>query len=221
MVGDPLPSVSGVRLVETIDRRVIQLFALVCDAVAGATDALLAADREAAQALIERDLAIDAQYDAVSREVREQLVAGTDSPLRRRYLVAVSRVLPELERSADLAEHIAQRAARGLSAAMTARARGLVGQMGEVACAMWQMATDAYGVATPEDATRLDALDDEMDDLHARLTEELLAGQMPLGTTVELVLVARFYERLGDHAVNVTRSAPRRVRAIGAAQHAR
>ena len=44
-----------------------------------------------------------------------------------------------------------------------------------------------------------------MHDLHAILVTELTLGGMPSWVTIEMALVARFYERLGDHAVNITR----------------
>jgi phosphate transport system protein len=44
-----------------------------------------------------------------------------------------------------------------------------------------------------------------MDELYASLIAELASGRMPLPVTMEMVLVARFYERLGDHAVNIAR----------------
>jgi phosphate transport system protein len=44
-----------------------------------------------------------------------------------------------------------------------------------------------------------------MDELHASLIAELASGQMALPVTMEMTLVARFYERLGDHAVNIAR----------------
>ena len=47
--------------------------------------------------------------------------------------------------------------------------------------------------------------DDEMDELHSSLLAELASGQMALPVAMEMTLVARFYERLGDHAVNIAR----------------
>jgi hypothetical protein len=42
-------------------------------------------------------------------------------------------------------------------------------------------------------------------ELHASLTAELAAGGMRLPATMEMTLVARCYERLGAHAVNIAR----------------
>ena len=40
---------------------------------------------------------------------------------------------------------------------------------------------------------------------HVSLTVEVVAGTMPLPVAVELALLARFYERFGDHAVNLAK----------------
>src|SRR6266566_3897981 len=47
--------------------------------------------------------------------------------------------------------------------------------------------------------------DNEMDELYASVMAELASGRMALPVTMEMTLVARFYERLGDHAVNIAR----------------
>src|ERR1035438_4266156 len=112
-------------------------------------------------------------------------------------------MLPDLERNGDLAEHIARRAARGLGAEMSARSRGLVERMGEVATHIWRATADAFAERSAEAASSIDDLDDELDDLHVTLTAELVAGTMPLPVAIELAMVARFYERFGDHAVNL------------------
>ena len=113
-------------------------------------------------------------------------------------------MLPELERSGDLAEHVSRRAVRGLGVELSPRARGLVEQMGEVACEMWRATADAYADRAPV-ADEVEELDDELDELHVTLTAEIASGSMPLPVAIEAALVARFYERFGDHAVNLAR----------------
>jgi phosphate transport system protein len=184
---------------EHIDRMVLQLFALVGESVSGATHALLSGDREAAKALADRDEVVDRLYHDIEELTLEQLtVAGITSPNDLRFLVTVIRMLPDLERNGDLAEHVARRAARGLGGELSARSRGLVEHM-------WRSTTDAYAERLPMAAAAVDILDDEMDDLHVSLTVEVVAGTMPLPVAVELAMVARFYERFGDHAVNLAK----------------
>ena len=121
-----------------------------------------------------------------------------------RFLLSVLRIVPELERSGDLAEHIAQRAARGITGALTPRLRGLIQQMGRVGVQLWQSTAHAYDERDPAAAQRLRELDDELDDLHVSLTSEISSGKLDIPVVIEMALIARFYERLGDHAVNVS-----------------
>ena len=189
-----------------IDRLVLQLFAMVGENVAGATHALLSGNREAAKLLAERDEVVDSLYREIERQTLEQLtVGGITAPADLRFLVTVIRMLPDLERNGDLAEHVARRAARGLGGELSPRSRGLVERMGEVAINMWRATADAYAERQSTGASIVDSLDDEMDDLHVSLTVEVVAGTMPLPVAVELAMVARFYERFGDHAVNLAR----------------
>src|SRR5947208_8148079 len=120
------------RDLEEIDQKVVQLFALVAEGVAKATDAFLANDREAAASMADADAVIDALYCDVEELVQRQF--ALQSPMARdmRFLLSVLRIVPELERSGDLAEHIAARAMRGVSDSLTPPIRGLIEQRGRV-----------------------------------------------------------------------------------------
>jgi phosphate transport system protein len=189
---------------DEINGKVVQLFALVGEGLAAATAAILAGDREIARALVERDDLIDSLYRDVERlvnhEMARQGVVATDL----RFMLSVLRIVPELERSHDLVEHIARRAVRGLGDELTPRTRGLIEQMGEVGVEMWRAAADAWFERDADAYVRIQDRDDEMDDLHTNLMSELASGKTSLPLALDLALVARFYERLGDHAVNVT-----------------
>jgi len=197
-------------VVQQIHRRMIQMFAIVEEAVAGATHALLTGDREQARALVANDVALDDLYVELQDLVHARVVAGGLEPDETTWLLSVLSMLPELERSGDLAEHVAQRATRNLPAEIPARMRGYLERMGEIACAMWRMAADSYAERVAG-AERIDLLDDEMDDLHVQFIAEIAEGSAPVKVAIELALLGRFYERLGDHAVNLTRRVPLRV----------
>ena len=186
-----------------IDGKVVQLFALVGEGLAAATDALLSGDVDTAKTLMERDDLIDSLYLDVEQLVQHQLVLQSPMAADLRFLISVLRIVPELERSHDLAEHIARRATRGLTGELTPRVRGLLAQMGRVGVAMWRDAADAYVERDGSAAARLTDADDEMDELHVSLTAELVSGNLTVPVALELALVGRFYERLGDHAVNI------------------
>lgn len=193
------------RHMEEIDGRVIHLLALVAEGLAAATEALLSGDVDMAKELVARDKLIDELYLDVERLVQQQLVLQSPMAADLRYLLSVLRIVPELERSHDLAEHIARRATRGLTGDLTPRVRGLIEQMGRVGVDMWRATADAFAERDADAANRLNDRDDELDDLHVSITAELVSGSLPIPVVLEMALVARFFERLGDHAVNVAR----------------
>jgi phosphate transport system protein len=189
---------------QAIDTRMTQLFALVTEALAGATAALLEGDSRAGQTVVEGDLAVDELTAEIELMVWRQLDGETPPTESLRHLVGILLLLPELERSGDLAEHIAQRAVASLGGQMSPLSRGIVQRMAEVALEMWRAAADAYLDRTSQ-AAELSELDVEIDLLHDRLTGEIAGENMPSAVGAQVTLLGRFYERLGDHAVNLAR----------------
>jgi phosphate transport system protein len=191
------------RDLEAIEAKVIELFAMVAEDLPEATRALLDGDREVIQVLRERGQIIDALYpeieDLVNREILLQAPVASDL----RFLLSVLRIVPELSRSHHLVTSIAARANHILSDDLSPRCRGLVERMGTIASEMWRQAADSWYQRDRSAAAALDQRDDEMDELHASLIAELASGGMTLPVAMEMTLVARFYERLGDRAVNI------------------
>jgi phosphate transport system protein len=184
----------------------VRIFALVGEAIATATHALLAGNRELAKLVVEQDVIIDDLVDELVSTAEQRLLEDESLDVQgRRELLILLRILPEVERNGDLAEHIARRAARGLGGEMSPRARGLVERMGEVASMIWREATDVIIDGKSEAVGAIEDIDDELDDLHVSLTAELTSGSMSVPVAVEVALMARFYERFGDHCVNLAR----------------
>jgi phosphate transport system protein len=191
------------RDLEAIEAKVIELFAMVAEDLPEATRGLLSGDREVIQVLRERGQVIDALYpeieDLVNREILLQAPVASDL----RFLLSVLRIVPELSRSHHLVVSIGGRANHILSGDLSPRCRGLIERMGTLASEMWRQAADSWYQRDRSAASALGQRDDEMDELHASLIAELAAGGMTLPVTMEMTLVARFYERLGDRAVNI------------------
>ena len=193
------------RELDAIEGKVIELFAMVAEDLGGATHALLSADNEVVKVLAERDLVIDALYAEIEELVNRDIALQAPVASDLRFLLSVLRIVPELERSHDLVVDIARRADHILSNDLSPRSRGIVERMGNLVSDMWRQAADAWYQRDRSAAVALAERDDEMDDLHASLIAELASGQMAIPVTMEMTLVARFYERLGDHAVNIAR----------------
>jgi phosphate transport system protein len=189
---------------DPIEARVIQLFALVSEALARATEALLGNDASVGSAVVDGDQVVDDLTAEVELMVWQQIDDERTPGASLRHLVGILLILPELERSGDLAEHIAQRAVTNLGTEMSPLSRGIVQRMAEVALEMWRDAADAYADRSAQSVS-LHEDDEEIDILHDRLTGEIAAGTMPTAVGAQVTLLARFYERLGDHAVNLAR----------------
>ena len=193
------------RELEGIEAKVIELFAMVAEDLPRATEALLSGNNEVLAVLTEREKLIDALYPEIEELVNREILLQAPVAADLRFLLSVLRIVPELERSHDLVMQVAARANHILGEDLSPRTRGIVERMGSLASEMWRQAVDSWYQRDRFAATVLETRDDEMDELHAGLIAELAAGRMALPVTMEMTLVARFYERLGDHAVNIAR----------------
>ena len=193
------------RDLERIEAKVIELFAMVAEDLPRATDALLSGDNDALAVLIEREQIIDALWPEIEELVNREIVLQAPVAVDLRYLLSVLRIVPVLERAHDLVISIGSRANHSLGEELTPRSRVLVERMSELASAMWRQAADAWYQRDKTVASSLSERDEEMDELHSSLTAELASGQMSVQVAMEMALVARDYERLGAHAVNIAR----------------
>ena len=175
-----------------IEAKVIELFTMVAEDLPRATDALLNGNSEAVRALAERDRVIDGLYPEIEELADHELLLQQPVASDFRLLISVLRVVPELERSHDLIVDIARRGNLILSQDLSARSRGLIEHMGNLASEMWREAVDCWCERDRSAAVALGERDDEMDELYASLMAELASGEMTLPVTMQLTLVARF-----------------------------
>ena len=190
---------------EAIESKVIELFAMVAEGVPVATQALLNGDDGAFVTLAERDRAIDALYVEIEGLANREIVLQAPVASDLRFLLSVLRIVPELERSHDLVVHIAAIGSHLFSSDLTSRAQGLVAHMGDLASDMWRQTADSWYQRDKNAAQVLAELDESLDELNTSLIAELASGQMAVPVAMEMALVARDYERLGAHAVNIAR----------------
>jgi predicted phosphate transport protein (TIGR00153 family) len=199
-----------------IDDGVLVLCALVTESVGWATTALLDEDVERAERVIADDRSVDERCAELAGLVKERLATAAADPEELERLVGVLQIIPELERSADLSEHIARRSRRGLGGIISPRSRGLIQSMADVTVRMWLAVGLAYRQRSLDAGFELKEADEELDGLAASLVSESVTPGSDAQIAVDLALVARFYERLGDHAVNLARrveamAAPKRL----------
>jgi phosphate transport system protein len=191
------------RELDDVHHRVIWLFAKVTEAVTACTDALLGDDTAVAQRVRDGEEEIDDAMSGLEERLERLLLLQAPVARDLRYVLSLIRIVPELERSGDLADHIARRAGTGLASQLSPAMRGVFEQMGTAAIGLWRQASDAFADRDPDAAERLEADDDVIDDLHRQLIDDLLESGIDPAIASEATLLARFYERLGDHAVHI------------------
>jgi phosphate transport system protein len=203
---DELRAEFHVKLTE-ITEGIARLSAGVTELIPRATEILLTSDLEAAEYLILGD----EEYDRRSRELEEfcfrEIALQQPVAIDLRRLVGGIKILADIERSADLCANIAKAARRIYSHDLDSHLRGLIQKMGSQAQLLFKESTEAYLHSDEMRAAALWDMDTYLDDLHRQFIQTIFeshsAGRIDLQVGVQLGLVARFYERIGDHAVNV------------------
>ncbi|MEV6366676.1 phosphate signaling complex protein PhoU [Micromonospora sp. WP24] len=178
----------------------------VRSAMRQATRALLTADRQAAETVIERDAEIDGLYRHVEERVSDLLARQAPVASDLRAMITALHVAADLERMGDLAEHVAKTALRRHpSPAVPAELRQIFTDMDSTADRMAGKIASVLAKPDADIAAELDRDDDAMDELHKGLFGVVLGEDWPYGveTAIDATLLGRYYERFADHAVNV------------------
>lgn len=186
-----------------IERDITTLFAMVTQAVSSAVTSLVENDVSAARIVMERDALIDSFYRELEEIAQRQFALHAPVALDMRYLLAVLRIVPALERAGDLAEHVASHASRQLLDGLPGRVILLISRMGSLAVSMWELLEAAYPRRDSAIGDRLRRIDNDIDELHVALMAEIIDAELPVPVAINVALVGRFIERLGDHAVMV------------------
>jgi phosphate transport system protein len=192
---------------DEIKHDIVRMAAMVTETVPRGTAVLLDGDLHGAQELIENDDALDAL--ALDLEERCYQVLALQQPMAGdlRSIVTAIRMISEIERSGDLVVNIAKGARRIYGTVFAPRLRGLITQMGEESTKLFRIAIDAYVEQDDSKAAALPDLDDRLDALHKDYIQEIFEThgreELEIRAGVQLALIGRYYERIGDHAVNV------------------
>jgi phosphate transport system protein len=184
----------------------------MCDAVGEAlrkaTETLLNADLSLAEEVISEDLRIDEMRNRIEEDSFELLALQAPVATDLRVVVSALHAAIDLERMGDLAQHVARAARRRHPAnALPEEVKPYFAEMGKVGVELAHKVADVIRNPDVDRAGELEAADDEMDDLHRHMFTVLMGSTWTHGVTaaVDITLLARFYERYGDHAVAVAR----------------
>jgi phosphate transport system protein len=191
---------------EELKQRLLWMGSLAERAVHQSVQALLEADENLAETVLNEEDSINEMQIEIDDRVQRLLALQAPMAVDLRFLLAVSRINGDLERIGDQAVNIAQSALRIMRHPQVKPYVDLP-RMSELAEGMVRDSLNALVRGDQDLAQSVMQRDDQVDRLRDQLFRELLTYMMENSAVVfaafELVLVAKNLERIGDHATNV------------------
>jgi phosphate transport system protein len=194
------------REIHKLKKMILSLSAITEEAVQKAARAIAERDAELARQVIEGDLVIDRTEVEVEEECLKLLALHQPVAIDLRYIVAILKINNDLERIGDLAVNIAEQAVV-LAAQPPVHIPFDFMAMASRTQSMLLRSLDALVNLDSELAMRVLAADDEVDDLHRQMYEQVqLAVRQNVDNVsvlTRLLGVSRNLERIADHATNI------------------
>ena len=189
----------------SLHTELIQMGALCEDAIASAIKGLVEED----DSLREKAIRLEGEINQKEREIedfclrlliREQPVAGD-----LRQISAAQKMITDMERIGDQATDIAEISA--FMAGSPIKSDVHIADMARATVKMLQDSIDSFVTGDIEKAREVVAYDDVVDDLFAKIKGELVCqitqDNAHGSACLDLLMIAKYLERIGDHAVNI------------------
>jgi phosphate transport system protein len=191
---------------EALQGRLLEMGGLAEERLQAAVHGLVKRDLSLAERVLTGDEPINQLHVEVDERCFRLLALHQPMATDLRRIVAAVKINNDLERVGDLAVNIAEAAQRYVA---HAEVKPLIDipRMSGIAQAMLHDALDAFVKRDTTLAREVLARDDELDLLKTQVFRELLTYMLQDPATIEpsldLILVSRHLERIGDHATNV------------------
>ena len=192
---------------DELKQQIVHFATQIADGIPAVTRALLESDLDLARRLIEGDDELDRLSFQIEENCLKLLALQQPMASDLRALVSAVKLNWELERTGDLVVNLGKVVRRIYGVELEPHVRALIEEMGHHAYVLTVRAIEAYAEADAGLAAALDDMDDRLDALQTEYAHTIIEaherGALELQTAVQLALIGRFYERIGDHAVNV------------------
>src|SRR6266576_940696 len=191
---------------EHLKTRLLEMGGLAEEQVRIAVKALVDRDRETIERVLQADEPINKLHIEIDGRCFTLLALHQPMAVDLRAIVAAVKINTDLERVGDLAINIAEAAQRYVGHAPVKKLIDIP-RMAAIAQRMLRDALDAFVRRDTELAQHVLNEDDALDALKTQIFRELLAYMLQDPATIEpaldLILVSRHLERIGDHATNI------------------
>ena len=190
---------------EKLHVELIEMGALCEQAISRAYQVLMEEDPQAAQDLRKKDAAIDEKEREIESRCLKLLLQQQPVASDLRQISSALKMISDMERIGDQAQDIA-----GMSKFVQVQEIAHTVHVGEMAEATIKMVTesiDSFVKKNIETARNVVKYDDVVDNLFLQVKEELTGKVIDDSKNAEyyldLIMIAKYFERIGDHAENI------------------
>lgn len=190
--------------IQKLKELLLRMGALVEEQIAFSIRALLERDSALAQQVIDNDSAIDQMELEIDQHTIELIAMMQPAAVDLRFVAAAMKITPELERIADLAVDVCERA---IELSAEPPLKPLIPRLARQAQEMVRLALDAFVKGDAALAREVIARDDEVDNLTEQSFRELLTYMLEdsrnISRAIRLTFVGKYFERMADGATNI------------------
>lgn len=180
--------------------------AMVEDSINESIRALLERDTAIAEHVIAADNAIDQMELEIDQHTIELIAKMQPAAIDLRFVAAAMKITPELERIADLAVDVCERAIE-LNREPQLKPLIDIPRLARMSQDMLRQALDAFVRRDPVLARKVIAHDDEVDLLTEQSFRELLTYMLEdsrnISRAIRLTFIGKYFERIADSATNI------------------
>jgi len=193
---------------DTTRSRVLQMGGLVEAQILAAIQAFATGDAALVAQVIENDARVNGYEVAIDGAINHIVVKRQPAASDLRLIMAISKIVTDLERSGDEAEKIARMAKKiHEQGAHHAQRFPAIRHAAQIAVTMLRHALDAFARLDASSAAEVLKEDSELDAEFRSVLRQLITYMMEdprtITTSLETVWVAKAVERIGDHAKNI------------------
>lgn len=189
-----------------LNNQIIEMGAMVEKSVAYSTLALVESDVERIKKVDKYEIAINAKEKDIQSLCVRLIMHNQPVAKDLRFISAVLKMITDLERIGDHAQDIAE-LAKLIKVESFTQTTADISKMANTAAEMVNIGVDAFVKRDLELAQKVAEMDNIVDALFVKVRDELIegikSGEYDSAAAIDLFLATKYYERIGDHAVNV------------------
>ena len=190
---------------QTLNEELMRMGEMICQAISGAIGALLERDNEKAREIIAFDDEIDRQNQTIEQLCYKLLLSQQPVAGDLRMVSAAIRMTTDMERIGDHAADISE--IELMLEKLPTLSCAPIRQMATETSVMLIKSLESFAERDEEKANwvidRDDVVDDLFDTVKSELIEAIRQNADNGETATDLLMAAKYFERIGDHATNI------------------